>query len=121
MHVDYHNKYINACLMSYFYIRVTSVRENQGESGNFKLTFSNQGKSGKIALFEENQGKIREFHFESGKKSGNFVIIFAWYFLGFLKKISLAPSALACYIYFLNILSRSIGARIFIESSYRLL
>ena len=36
--------------------RVTSVRENQGESGNFKVPFSNQGKSGKIDLFGENQG-----------------------------------------------------------------
>ena len=87
---------------------MTSVRENQGKSGNFKVTFSNQGKSGKIALFGENQGKIREFHFESGKKkSGNFVIIFACYFLGFLKKILLAPSALAYHIYFLNILARA--------------
>ena len=66
--------------------RLTSVRENQGESGNFKVTFSNQGKSGKIALFGENQGKIREFHFESGKESGNFVIIFSCYFFGFLEK-----------------------------------
>ena len=63
--------------------RVTSVRENQGESGNFKVMFSNQGKSGKVDLFGENQGKIREFHYESGKKSGNFVIVFICYFLGF--------------------------------------
>ena len=39
------------------YNRVTSVRENQG-------------KSGKMDLFGENQGKIREFHYESVKKSG---------------------------------------------------
>ena len=52
--------------------RVTSVRENQGESGNFEVPSSNQGKSGKIDLFGENQGKIREFHYESGKKIREF-------------------------------------------------
>ena len=55
--------------------------QRQGESGNFKVPFSNQGKSGKIDLFGENQGKIREFHYESGKKWGNFVVVFICYFL----------------------------------------
>ena len=64
--------------------RVTSVRENQGDSGNFKVPFSNQGKSGKIYLFGENQGKIREFHYETENKSGNFVIVLIGYFLGYL-------------------------------------
>ena len=70
--------------------RVTSVRENQGESGNFKVPFSNQRKSGKIDLF----GKIREksgnFIFNQGKKSGNFVIEFISYFYDFPKKITRA-------------------------------
>ena len=65
-----------------YIVRVTSVRENQVESGNFKVTFSNQGKSGKIGIFGENQGKIRKFHYESRKKSGNFVIIFICYLFG---------------------------------------
>ena len=38
-------------------------QENQGESGNLKVTFLNQRKSGKIDLF----GIIRE-------KSGNFIL-----------------------------------------------
>ena len=75
---------INCAL--YVLYRVASVRENQGESESFKVTFSNQGKSGKIYLFEENQGKIREFLYESGKK-GNFVIVFICYFLDLSKKI----------------------------------
>ena len=99
--------------------RVTSVRENQGESGNFKVTFSNQGKSGKIDLFGENQGKIGEFHDESGKKIREFRIIFA-IFLGFLENW-LAPSALAYYRYVLNIFARAFGARILSKFSYSLL
>ena len=39
-------------------IRVTGVRENHGESGNFKVPFSNEGISGKMDFFGENQGKI---------------------------------------------------------------
>ena len=67
--------------------RVTSVRENQGESGNFTVTFPNQGKSGKIDLFGENQGKIREFHYESGKKIREFLYsIYSLFFLGFPRK-----------------------------------
>ena len=31
--------------------KLPSVRENQEESGNFKVHFSNQGKSGKMKLF----------------------------------------------------------------------
>ena len=66
------------------YTRVTSVRENQGESGNFKVPFLNQGKSGKIDLFGENQGKIREFHYESGKKIREFRYNICLLFLGLL-------------------------------------
>ena len=63
---------------------MTSVRENQGKSGNFNSPFSNQGKSGKTDLFGENQGKIREFHNESGKKireNQGIVIVFICYFI----------------------------------------
>ena len=62
---------------------MTSVRENQGESGNFKVPFSNQGKSGKMDLFGENQG----IYYESGKKSGKFVVVlFELNFVIFIKK-----------------------------------
>ena len=91
---------------------MTSVRENQGESGNFEVPFSNQGKSGKIDLFGENQGKIREFHYESGKKIREFRLSIYSLFFRIPKKISDAPSALAFYEYFLNILARAVGARI---------
>ena len=85
--------------------------QRQGKSGNFNSSFSNQGKSGKMDLFGENQGKIREFHNESGKKSGNFVIVFICYFYDFSKRKSLAPSALAC-LRFLKFFARAFGSDI---------
>ena len=55
--------------------------QRQEKSGNFNVPFLNQGKSGEMALFGENQGIIREFHYESGKKSGNFFTVFICYFV----------------------------------------
>ena len=92
--------------------RVTSVRENQGESANFKVPFSNQGKSGEIDLFGENRGKIREFHYESGEKIREFRYSVYSFFFRIPKNISPAPSAVAFYEYFFNILARAVDARI---------
>ena len=100
--------------------RVTSVRENQGESGNIKVPFSNQGRSRKIDLLEKireksgnlimYQGKIREFRY-------SFYLVF----FRIPNKISLAPSALKLYKYFLNTQARAVGARILTKFSYSLL
>ena len=46
--------------------RVTSVRENQGESGNFTISYLNRDNQVKLTFLE----KIREFHYESGKNQG---------------------------------------------------
>ena len=78
---------------------MTSVRENQGESGNFKIRFQIRESQGKSTFL----GKIREksgnFIINQGKISGNFVIVFISYFYEFPRNISLAPSALG---YLLN-------------------
>jgi hypothetical protein len=46
---------------------VSTIRENQGESGKireFYLGIKNQGKIREFGNFRINQGKIREFHFQ---------------------------------------------------------
>ena len=69
-------------------------------------------KSGKVKrkklLFE----KFREFHYESGKKSGNFVITFISYYYDFSKRNLLAPSALAYYKDLLKMLVHAVGSRV---------
>ena len=74
-------------LTSTFIYRVTSVRENQRESGNFKVLFSNQGTSGKIDLFGENQKKIRKFIINQEKYQGISLYYLLVIFMFSLKKI----------------------------------